>query len=173
MNIIDVIIPLILLVGFILGFKDGFVRKLIGLIGFAAAIILTINFAGDIGRVIETVFKIEFYLAEIIGGIAIFSVIILFTSIIKRVVHPFDKVNNLINQIGGGAIGIIQILFFLSAVLFILKIFDIPTDTDSKGSFLYSRVYNVIPDVVDYISDQNPQSKNFIKDFINERDTAK
>ncbi len=159
--------------GFILGFKDGFVRKIIGLIGFAVAIILAINFAADIGRVIETVFKIEFYLAEIIGGISIFSIIILFTSIIKRVVHPFDKVNNLVNQLGGGVVGVIQILFFLSAVLFILKIFDIPNENDSKGSLFYSKVYNIIPDVVDYISSQNPQNKNFIKDFINGRDTTK
>ena len=117
MNLLDIIIILIIFIGFILGFKDGFIRKLIGLIGFGLGIFLSIKFADSLGKILEKLFGIEFYLSEIIAGILIFLFIIFLSSVIKRVVHPFDKVNNLINQITGGIIGAIQILFLYKRII--------------------------------------------------------
>ena len=104
MLILDIIIVVALLVGFILGYKDGFIRKLIGLIGLAVAIYLAVVFASPVGRLVESTLGIEFYLSEIIGGAVIFLLIMIIIAIIKRVVHPFDKVNNVLNQILWGAV---------------------------------------------------------------------
>jgi membrane protein required for colicin V production len=68
LNYIDIIIIISILVGFLLGFKDGFVRKLIGIIGFISAVVVAILFSSFIGRLIESTFGIEFYLAEIMAG---------------------------------------------------------------------------------------------------------
>ena len=94
-------------------------------------------------------------------------------SIIKRWVHPFDKVNNFVNQILGGVIGTIQILFFLSAVLFLLKIFDIPDDKAAKSSMLYSKAYELLPATIDLLNSYTPNTKELLKDYINEKDTLK
>jgi membrane protein required for colicin V production len=104
LNLLDILILVFIAMGFILGFKDGFVRKIIGLTGFIIATFLSIKLAAFIGKVIESALGIEFYLSEIIGGIVIFLLVIVIFSIIKRVVHPFDKVNNIINQIVGGIV---------------------------------------------------------------------
>ncbi|HEY6436023.1 MAG TPA: CvpA family protein, partial [Ignavibacteriaceae bacterium] len=93
-----------IIIGFILGFKDGFIRKLVGIAGFIVAIVAAVFFAGKLGLLIEAVFGIEYYLSEIIGGLVIFFSIITIFMFLKRVVHPFDKVNNLINQIVGGIV---------------------------------------------------------------------
>ena len=53
MNSIDLIIIITVLVGYILGFKDGFVRKLIGLIGFGLAVVLAAMFKDELGKMIE------------------------------------------------------------------------------------------------------------------------
>ncbi len=82
MNPIDLIIIISILVGFILGFKDGFVRKLIGLIGFGLAVVLAAMLKDELGKMIEYALGIEIYLAQIIGGIAIFFGIFSKTSII-------------------------------------------------------------------------------------------
>lgn len=171
MTVLDIIIVVALFIGFILGYKDGFVRKLIGLIGLAAAIYLAVLFASPVGRLIESTLGIEFYLSEIIGGAAVFLIIMFIIAILKRIVHPFDKVNNVFNQILGGAFGLIQVLFFLSAVFIILKIFDLPSKETSETSLIYSSVYNVIPKTIDYLQKYTPDSRKLIKEYINEKDS--
>lgn len=171
MNFIDIIIIILLLAGFILGFKDGFVRKLIGIIGFFLAVFLAIIYSSNLGKVIESAFGIEFYLSEIIGGFAIFFFIVAVFAVIKRIVHPFDKVNNLINQLLGGFVGFIQILFFISAALYLLNIFDIPGKEIKKNSLLYYGTFAVLPKTVDYIKNYVPDSKQLIKKYIKDKDS--
>jgi len=169
LSVLDIIIVVVLFIGFILGYKDGFVRKLVGLIGFALAIFLAVIFSDDLGKIMESVFGIEIYLSSIFAGLLIFWFVILLFALLKRVIHPFDKVNNLVNRIVGGAVGLIQIAFLLSAVFFLLKIFSIPDGSDS--SLLYNRVYNIIPDTVSYLSNYTPNAKEKFKEYIFERDT--
>ncbi|MDP4115970.1 MAG: CvpA family protein [Bacteroidota bacterium] len=152
MTLIDIVIAIAVIIGFILGFKDGIIRKIFGLVGFVLAIYLSIKFAGVAGKIIVNVFGIEYYLAEIIGGIVIYIVISLVTTLIKRVVHPHDKVNNSINQLIGGVVGVVQILFFTSAFLFILNIFSYPKDDVKNKSILYNKVYDIIPQTVKVIN---------------------
>ena len=172
MNLTDIIIIILLAAGFILGFKDGFVRKIIGLIGFCLAIFFAIIFSAKTGRIIESILGIEFYLAEIIGGFSIFVLTIVIFAVIKRIVHPFDKVNNLINQLLGGFVGFVQILFFISAALYLLNIFNIPGNKTKKDSLLYYGVYSVLPKTIDYFKAYTPNSKKLIKEYIKDKDSV-
>ena len=151
MILLDILIIIGVIIGFILGFKDGFVRKLIGIAGFILAIVAAVFFAGKLGYLIENVFGIEYYLAEIIGGLIIFFSIITLFMFLKRVVHPFDKVNNLINQIVGGIVGSIQILYFLSAIFIIVNIFDLPEKNTRQNSIFYESTHKVIPLTIQYL----------------------
>lgn len=173
MILLDALIILGIVIGFILGFKDGFIRKLIGIIGFVFAVVAAVFFAGKLGLLIESLFRIEYYLAEIIGGLIIFISIFTIFVILKRVVHPFDKVNNLINQIVGGIIGSIQILYFLSAIFIIVNVFDLPDKNTRKQSLFYNSTFNVIPFTIQYLSYYTPQPRKLIEDYINEKDAIK
>ncbi len=172
MNPIDLIIIITVLVGFILGFKDGFVRKLIGLIGFGIAIVLAAMLKDDLGKMVEYALGIEIYLAQIIGGIAIFFGVIIIFTLLKRIVHPFDKVNNLINQAVGGVVGIFQLLYFLSAVFLLLNIFDIPGKSVKESSAFYNITYKVIPVTIDFLTNYTPEPKKIINDFLIDPDTT-
>lgn len=172
MNYLDIIIFAVFLVGFILGYKDGLIRKIIGLAGFILAIYLAIVLAGALGKAIENVFGIEFYLAEMIAGVIIFLTIILVFSIIKRLVHPYDKVNNLLNQLLGGFVGSLQMLFFLSAALYLLNVFNYPGKETSGSSLFYSPVYQIVPATVDFVGGYT-DSKKIIKEYINDKDSLK
>lgn len=170
---LDIFLVLSIIVGFLLGYKDGFVRKLIGFLGFCVAVLMSIRFS-DIGAsVMTSVFGADTELAEIIGGIVIFLIVILLTAVLKRIVHPFDRVNGLINQVLGGITGAVQIIFFLSALLYLLSIFNFPTKEKAEGSFIYNRVYSVIPTAVELIKDYTPDTKVIIKEYINGKDTLK
>ena len=172
MNPLDLVIIITVLVGFILGFKDGFVRKLIGIIGFILAIVLASFYKNDLGKMIEYAFGIEIYLSEIMGAIVIFFGIILVFTLLKRIIHPFDKVNNLINQIIGGVVGIFQLLFFLSAVFLLLNVFDIPAKSVKESSALYDITYKVIPATIDFLASYTPDTKKIIKDYIQDADST-
>lgn len=171
MNFLDIVLIIVLLVGFILGYKDGLARKIIGFIGFCLAIYLSMSFSDEVGIFIFETFGTEIYLAKIFGGVIIFLIIIFITSILKRVIHPFDKVNNLVNQITGGLIGLIQIVYFLSAALFLMGIFSFPSEDTISNSMLYSKIYDILPDTLEYLSDYTPDTKELIKELIIDQDT--
>jgi len=171
--LLDALILACIIIGFILGFKDGFIRKLIGIVGFILAIVAAVFLAGKLGLVIESLFRIEYYLAEIIGGLIIFFSIITIFVFLKRVIHPFDKVNNLINQIAGGVVGSVQILYFLSAIFIIVNIFDLPDNDTRQQSLFYEPTHTVIPLTIQYLSYYTPQPRKLIEDYINEKDNLK
>lgn len=173
MTVTDIVIIAALLLGFLLGYKDGFVRKLIGLIGFITAIVLASLYSLEFGKMIERLFDIEIYLARIIGGTVIFLTIILITSIIKRLVHPFDKVNNFVNQLVGGFVGAVQILFFVSAAIYLLNIFDVPAEKERNDSMFYSEIYSLIPKTVNLLNEYTPETKKIIKEYIIDKDSVR
>lgn len=172
MILLDILIIASVIVGFILGFKDGFIRKLVGFTGFIVAVLASVFFAGKFGKLIESLFGIEYYLAEIIGGLIIFISVITIFMFLKRVVHPFDKVNNLINQIVGGVVGSIQILYFLSAIFIIVNIFNLPETQTRQQSLFYNLSYQVIPITIQYLSNYTPEPRKLIEDYINEKDVT-
>ena len=171
MILLDALIVIGVLIGFILGFKDGFVRKLIGIIGFVIAVVAAVFFSHNLGLFIESAFRIEYYLAEIIGGVIIFFGILAIFMFLKRVIHPFDKVNNLINQIVGGVMGAVQIIYFLSAIFIIVNIFDLPEKQTRERSIFYYPTYKEIPLTIQYLSYYTPQPRKLIEEYINEKDT--
>ncbi len=172
MNTIDLVIIATVLVGFILGYKDGLIRKLIGLIGFTAAIISAAVLKDDFGIMIEYALGIEYYLAEIIGSVTIFFAIILVFALLKRIVHPFDKVNNFLNQIVGGIVGTVQLLYFLSAVFMLLNIFSVPGKSVKENSAFYNFTYSIIPETIDYLNEYTPDTRKIFKEYIMEKDTT-
>jgi membrane protein required for colicin V production len=173
LNIFDIIIFVVVFIGFVLGYKDGLVRKLIGLIGIALAIYLAIKFAFTLGEIIESITGIEIYLSEIIAGILIFLVVIFIFSVLKRYIHPFDKVNNFINQFIGGFVGSVQLLFFLSGLFIILNVFNTPAKESKENSWFYYKVYNIIPLTIDFLSRYQAKPKEIIKEYIRDKDTLK
>lgn len=172
MILLDILIVTSVIVGFILGFKDGFIRKLVGLAGFILAVVAAVFFAGKLGKLIESLFGIEYYLAEIIGGLVLFFSILAIFMFLKRVIHPFDKVNNLLNQIVGGIVGSIQILYFLSAIFIIVNVFDLPNKQTRDQSLFYKLSYQVIPLTIEYLSNYTPQPRKLIEEYINEKDVS-
>ena len=98
MNYIDYILLAIILIGFILGYKDGLVRKVIGLVGLIVALFIAISYSAGLGEYLAPMFNDEGYLAKIVSGFVLFLATILAFAIIKRLIHPSDKVSKFLNQ---------------------------------------------------------------------------
>jgi membrane protein required for colicin V production len=159
------------LVGFLLGFKDGLVRKIIGLLGLIAGVALAFKFSGRVGHVLTSFFNQDEYLANLIAGILIFLLTVFVASVIKRIVHPLDKVNKFINQTLGGLIGVVQLIYFASTVFLFLNIFAIPKNADREGSLFFKSVLNLIPKTVDLFVGQKFKATDFLKNYIEKKDS--
>lgn len=170
MNYLDYIIFIVLLIGFLLGFKDGLVRKVIGLLGLIIGVVLAYSYSDKVGKYLMNFFNNDEYLAGIIAAILIFLVTILIATIVKRIVHPFDKVNRAINQFLGGVIGAVQILFFLSAVFLFLNIFGIPKGESKNNSFSYFFVQDLIPKSIDLFSSKKFKAVDYFKQYIEKKE---
>ncbi|MBN1638339.1 MAG: CvpA family protein [Ignavibacteriales bacterium] len=166
MNYIDIIIFAFLVLSFFLGFKDGIVRKAIGLVGLILAIVLAIELSGVIGNLLSPIFDDQNYIAEIISGLIIFIAIIILTSIVKKIIQPVDRVNKLFNQILGGLAGLVQAVIYLSGLLLFLNIFNFPKADVRNDSLLYNDVYNIIPSGIELIVGENSKTDKWIKEFI-------
>lgn len=166
MNYLDIIILIILLIGFALGFRDGLIRKVIGLLGLVLGFVFALQFYRPFGNFISPLINDEIYLAEIVAGFVLFIGVIFFASVLKRIIHPLDKVNRFTNQLLGGISGALQILFFISGFLLFLNIFNFPSKKDRDNSFLYAKVYNIIPVTIDIIMGSDSDAMNLVKDFI-------
>lgn len=173
MNYIDYIIIAVACIGFILGFKDGLIRKIIGLIGLIAGILLAIEFSQRLGKFLNPFFSNDDYLANVIAGILIFLITILIASILKRIIHPVDKLNKFLNQLIGGILGTVQIIFFLSGIFLILDILGFPNSQIKKSSTFYPYVYNIIPKSIDLVIGHQSKAADLIKNFIESKDTIK
>lgn len=171
MNYLDYFIIAVALIGFILGFKDGLIRKIIGLTGLALAVILTVNFSDKLAVILTPILNDDDYFAKIIAAVLIFLSTIIAFSILKRIVHPSDKVNKLINQITGGLIGALQIIIFLSGLFIILDLLGYPDKQAKTESLMYESVYNIIPGFINFIVEKGSDATDIIKDFIEKTDT--
>jgi membrane protein required for colicin V production len=170
MNYIDYIILALIILGFFLGYKDGLIRKLIGLAGLILGIFISYKYNSFLGKVISPIFENEQYLAEIIAAFIIFFSIIVVASILKRIVHPHDKVNNFINQSLGGIIGTVQIYFFISLLLLLLNVFNYPDKETKQDSLLYNYTYNFVPQSFRLLLGGDFKTKNLIRDFVESKD---
>jgi len=170
LNYLDYIIFIVVLIGFLLGFKDGLVRKIIGLIGLITGIALAFQFSNKVGKLLTQFFNNDEYLSSVIGGILIFLIVVLIATILKRIIHPFDKVNRILNQFLGGVIGAVQITFFLSAVFLFLNIFRFPKAEQRKDSLTYNYVLDLIPKSIDLVIGKSSKASDYIKEYIEKSD---
>ncbi|MHC1737064.1 MAG: CvpA family protein [Ignavibacteriaceae bacterium] len=171
MNYIDIIVLIFVLIGFILGFKDGLVRKLIGFVGFVLGLFLGIILAAPFGRLLHNIFGFEDYFAKIAAGVIIFLVVIVIAALLKRVIHPHDKVNNLINRITGGVMGTLQIVIFLSSIFFLLNTFGFPGPSVREKSLTYNTVARILPELINLIVEHSPDAEKTIKNYIIDPDS--
>jgi uncharacterized membrane protein required for colicin V production len=146
------------------------VRKIIGLLGLILAIGLAFEFSEPVGEFFAPVFNNDQYLAEIVCGILIFLLAMFIVFILKRIIHPLDKVNRFINQFLGGISGVIQMIFFISGFLLFLNIFNVPNKADRDSSLVYGKVYQLIPNTIDFLLGKDSKAKVFIKNYIESKD---
>lgn len=176
MNVIDLVILILLLIGAYTGFRKGLLMELISIGAFFIAIILGIKLL-DWGIMVLSDY-IEGYdsLLPIFSFTLIFLAIIIslffLGKIVKRVLDM--TLFGSLDDIAGSLLGIIKWALFISIFVWIFESFGGQIDAElTKTSYLYSPVSSFAPGLFNTFSGLYPYFIEFFeqsKELINQQD---
>jgi membrane protein required for colicin V production len=167
MGILDIVLGLFLLLFMGMGFRTGFVKKIISIICLGVALVVATKYSSDVSSLVfEPVglsgrmgFGLSFLL--IVVTIA-FSQSLLYKWILK------DAVKGTWNKIGGMLLGILEGGITISITLILMSIYlKIPAQETRGSSQLYKPMKNFAPMVFDQINTFLPESQDFYHQVLN------
>ena len=159
MNWLDIIIVLLVLIPSYLGFRKGFMRKILGIIGIAAGFILAVKFYSSVAGILSSFIKESPVIVNVISFLLIVAIIYFLAVWLAKYMSDIGSGSQLINRLLGTAFGFIQGLLVASVLLYNFSFINFPSEETRNTSMLYSRVINIAPVVFDKIIDLFPGLK--------------
>lgn len=153
MNIVDILLIIFILFGAFLGFKRGFTRELLSLIGIFIVLILSFMLKNPIsvflynnlpffnfGGIFKDITVLNILLYEVVAFFIVFFVLSILLKILLTFTSVFEKILNLTIVLGGfskvlGAIvGVVKHVIYAFVIMFILSLptFNIKAVNESK-----------------------------------------
>lgn len=189
MGIVDIVILILIAFGALLGFKRGFTRELVSLIGIFAIIIISFILKNPIsvflynnlpfinfGGIFKDVTVINILVYEVIAFFIVFFVLTIVFRLLLTLTKVFERVLTLTIILGipskilGAILGIIQSIIYIFIVLYILHLptFNISIVNDSK---LANGILNKTP-ILTNICDKTLSTFNEIIELKNEYESS-
>lgn len=151
MNYLDIILIILLGLGLVRGFSNGFVRELTSLAALILGIFGAIKFSDLTSSLLIEHFKLSGNYLPVLSFAITFIVIIIAVHFIGDLLDKFSKIPVLstVNRLSGMVFGLLKTALIVSILLVILGALDnlagfLPKDKIRK-SFLYEPVYNLAP----------------------------
>lgn len=153
MGIVDIIILIFLAFGALLGFKRGFTRQLVSLVGIFVIIILSYLFKNPVsvflynnlpffnfGGIFKDITVLNILVYEVIAFFVVFFLLTIIFRILVKITSVFEKILNatiilgIPSKILGAVLGVVQNLIYTFIVLYILSLptFNLSIIKDSK-----------------------------------------
>lgn len=189
MSIIDIVILIFLGFGALLGFKRGFTRQLVSLVGIFAIIILSFLLKNPIsvflynnlpffnfGGIFKDITVLNILVYEVIAFFAVFFVLTIIFKILLGVTKIFEKILTATIILGipskllGAILGVVQNLIYVFIILYILSLpmFNINIIKDSK---IAHTILNKTP-ILNKVCDETLEVFNEIVELKNEYETT-
>lgn len=149
MNILDILLSIFLLTGFVRGIFKGFLVELAGLVALVAGIYGAIHFSGGVLRILQTLITWEESYLSLLAFAITFCLIVVVISILARLLT--QVVNflalGILNKILGAVFGMLKTAFLASLFLMFLNNFiSFAIDEETReGSVLYKPVAGIAP----------------------------
>jgi membrane protein required for colicin V production len=166
MVLLDLLIILILVGSTLLGIKDGFFKKVFGVLGFWAGFILATKYMGLVAGWLKGWLDMGSDAANILGYAVIFTAVVVGVNLGYR---WFGQSGNSTlspkSRIAGGIFGFAEGLVLASLMLLAMSIFNEPDDRTKRDSAFYYSLITIAPDVFDYSLSWTASSKEFVDEI--------
>ncbi|MBI1807265.1 MAG: CvpA family protein [Ignavibacteria bacterium] len=165
MNTADISILLGILFFVVLGFRDGFLKKLFTALGFLGGLIIATKFMSDLGAVFSSWLNFSPDSALVMAFFTIFMFAIITVNLFYRWFgQTGSETLKVWSRIAGGLLGGFQGAIAVSLILIMLDVFDVPEDGTKRESMLYEDSVKIAPAIFDYTTDWMPSSKKFFEE---------
>lgn len=146
---LDLLIVTPIIIFTLLGFRDGIVRKIVGVIMTILALIAAKLFMADTGRIFVEDFGADPVDAPTYGFLFVFFIILLMQSLLYRLLARGYRIGGITDRILGSVIGFVQGVLIVSSFLVPLTLQDFPSQRTRNDSRLYKPVVNIAPRILD------------------------
>lgn len=191
MNLVDLVIIGLILLGAVLGFLRGFFKELVCAGGFIVSVVLAFLFKGPVssflyshlpffkfGSILKGAPILNILLYEILAFLIMFALFMVIVKVVKMVTNLVELVLNLTVILGvpskilGAIVGIIEFYIITFVALFILSLpvisFDMLNDSKLKSGILHTPVLSAFTNKTVNIFSEFEDLKNKYKDLNNE-----
>lgn len=149
MNVIDIILSIFLLWGFVRGFFKGFLLELAGLVALIVGIFGAIHFSDVVYAFLQKIISWEEQYLFLFSFALTFIIIVIAISIIGRILTKMVNIIALgiVNKILGAIFGLLKMAFMASVFFMFLNqldTFSLAEET-MKDSILYGPVEKIAP----------------------------
>lgn len=153
MGVVDIVILIFLAFGALLGFKRGFTRQLVSLVGIFVIIVLSFLFKNPVsvflynnlpffnfGGIFKDITVLNILVYEVFAFFIVFFVLTIIFKILVKITNVFEKILKatiilgIPSKILGAVLGIVQNLIYTFIILYILSLptFNLAIIKDSK-----------------------------------------
>lgn len=147
-----------------LGFRDGFFKKLYGILAFWGGLILAVKFMDPFSETILEWFDFSMEVCMILA----FFIIFLLTVVAGNLLYRWfgsgsSEMLQIRTRVAGALLGGGQGLVAISLLLIMFNLLEIPSEEEQKESTLYKETIRVAPTVFDYSTQWMPSSQQFFE----------
>lgn len=185
MNVVDIIILIFLGFGALIGFKRGFTRQLVSLVGIFIILILSFLFKNPIsvflynnlpffnfGGIFKDITVLNILVYEVIAFFIVFFVLSIAFRLLLSITKIFEKILNatiilgIPSKILGAIFGVIQYLIYIFVIIYILSL---PTFNLSiiKNSKIANTIMEKTP-ILNKVCDETIEVFNLVIELKNE-----
>jgi uncharacterized membrane protein required for colicin V production len=167
MSVLDLIILLYVIPFAILGYRDGFFKKSMGVLALLLGLIAATKLMAKAGKWVSKGFHAPPELSNIIAFFLVLALVVIAAKLLYRWIkgRTDQDIPKMFSRIAGAAIGAFEGLVATSLVLILLYVVDQPSLKLRQNSALYRPFIQLAPAVFDYSTMWVPESKAFLDEL--------
>ncbi|MBI5214321.1 MAG: CvpA family protein [Ignavibacteriae bacterium] len=163
---VDIFIIAGLIISIALGFKDGFFRKLYGVLGFLGGLSASLLLYPIVGDWFSAWFEFSTEISRILAFAAVFIVFIVSLNIIYRMLGTDkNKTIKTTSRFAGGFIGAFQGAVSVSLLLILFSRMEVIDEQAKNESLMYDKFIDFAPQVINYTMKWLPKTAEFIEEL--------
>ena len=158
MNVLDIVILILLIFGFIRGVMKGFVLGLSSFLGIVVSIYIARYFATPIIWFAESLLGINQHISSVVGFLIVFLAALILFHFIAVLINKFVSLVALgwLNKFLGGLLFLVKYLLIISVALNLFyrvnSFLGIVSEEEIQKSKLYEPVRKVVPAVLPFLN---------------------
>ncbi len=165
MNWLDLVIVLIVTIPTFFGYRKGFLRKLLGIVGILFGFILALNFYTNVADILGRLIKGNPAAVKIISFLLIIAIVFSLAVWLARFIASINSGTSLIDKILGVIVGFLQGLIIASILVVNLTSMGVIDENTKNSSLLYGRVYPIAPAIFDKVLKAAPGLQNTYDEY--------